>query len=48
MKGADTMKSLLEKVLGEVDHVVMFGAFEGVADVQDPDCFCVSKKISAE
>jgi hypothetical protein len=45
MKGADTVKSLLEKVLGEVDRVVMLGAFEGVAGVQDLDYFRVSKTL---
>lgn len=43
MKGADTVKSLLEKIIGEVDRVVMSGAFEGVGGVQDLDCFGVSK-----
>lgn len=46
MKGADTVKSVLERVVGEVDHVVMLGAFEGVAGVQDLGCFGVSKRFS--
>lgn len=45
MKGADTVKPLLEKVLGEIDRVVMLGAFEGVVGVQDLDCFRVSKTL---
>src|SRR3954453_6610994 len=46
MKEADTVKSVLEWVVGEADHVVIFGAFEGVAGVQDVDCFCVPKRFS--
>ena len=45
MKGADTAKSVLEKVVGKVDRVVMLGAFKGVAGVQDVDSFRVSKKF---
>ena len=48
MKGADTVKSVLEKVVGEADHVVMFGAFEGAAGVQDLDCFRISKRLSCD
>jgi hypothetical protein len=45
LKGADTAKPVLEGVVGKVDRVVMLGAFEGVADVQDVDGFRVSKRF---
>lgn len=47
MKEADAVKSLLERVLREVDHVVMSDILEGVAGVQDLDRFRVSKNVSA-
>lgn len=45
IKGADTVKPVLEGVFGKVDRAVMLGAFEGVADVQDVDSFRVSKRL---